>query len=224
LQFPPPPPINHSLKLTKPLIFLFTLCVFLFSFVSCPTPPEEEEPEEEGGPDGFIGLTIDREFTGVTNASNTTFTHVVEPPSLFSPLNDFFTTTPEVKLTTDGKFTLKLGEVKQSKLIDYPWPSSVKVTPGLQIFSCGVFFDGTNLTYTKQITWRKDDYGSVTLFYANKDGTINGTETRDGMTMTYNVSLKQGWNTVIATVSGSNVTGTSGHPDASYKWVVINNP
>ncbi|MDR1317667.1 MAG: hypothetical protein LBK13_12420 [Spirochaetales bacterium] len=62
---------------------------------------------------------------------------------------------------------------------------------------------------------------TVTYLYVDKDARIWGeTEEGDGMTNHVNLNLKRGWNSVIQSVSGSNMTTAGGIPDGDYKWVV----
>jgi hypothetical protein len=201
----------------------FVLCSLLF--VGCPTGGGGSSGGGGGGGGagggssagngGFLGAgTVTINDTGVTTAADINFTHTQGGDYA---LSDILKDGWEAKLTAaDGKFTLKLTEPKT--LHELPLIDGLTATEGLLINAVSEFMNGDTTSWTKRIMWQKDANTSVSLYYANKDGTIKGT---DSYGATFNMSLKKGWNTVIVSSSGGKYTYTSGKPDASYKWVVI---
>ncbi|MDR2717594.1 MAG: hypothetical protein LBB89_05975 [Treponema sp.] len=192
---------------------LGTVVIAAGILTACPT---DSGGGDDGDPESFLGLTVNKTFSGITTSEAIDFTYIGN-----STLSDLFNPGAEAKLTADGKFTLKLTEPKTLLDVTDFFGSGLTITEGLQILNISTLYDGGSSIWTKYIMWRKDANNSVLLTYANKDGSIKGT---DSYGDTVNISLKKGWNTAIVSMSGSNGTAISGKPDASYKWVVLDKP
>jgi len=76
------------------------------------------------------------------------------------------------------------------------------------------------LTYV--VTQAPTQYQAVFYIYADRDVTISGGYIDGGVTYSYDMTFKQGWNTIIATESQSDlsVTYISGQPPSDAKWCI----
>jgi len=125
---------------------------------------------------------------------------------------------------TNGKVDIKLGTPKSASLeiiTETDIPADITVTPSdAKSFRIRNFYtdDGAYNLYPA-----KGDDREAALIYADKNVTLQGTHTSPGLTEVYDISLKQGWNYVIYSESGSTVKNTASTTlPNGFKWTVSN--
>ena len=131
---------------------------------------------EEAAIDGNYGYYFDYE----TNAA--------------FPLSDYITGTPKVEIA-NKKLTLELDAPKDEVLQPLSgYPEGITVTPtDAKLYNLGTFSNEDGNLFLHMEGPGED--GSTYLVYVDKDVKINGTENDEyGHTITYNASLKKGWN------------------------------
>jgi hypothetical protein len=118
-----------------------------------------------------------------------------------------------------GKLSLDLDvpdDGDMSLFTDFFPPTGITVTPntakGINIMR----FE--NSDGTKKLSYRRGDSNQVVFMYAAEDVTVTGTSSEEKMT--FNLSLKEGWNTVLVNDNGAVTTVTTGAPDAGYVWLI----
>jgi hypothetical protein len=127
-----------------------------------------------------------------------------------------------VSISATNKVTLQMGTPNSTVL----YSSSIigtafEISAGLQIYEIGGFRYGHKPA--PSICWEHETNpdNSISFIYANKDGTISGTDTSyaDGTyTLMLDLELKQGWNTALLTFNNKEITMVTGKPTSSYKW------
>ena len=176
------------------------------------------------------GATVkyDSKITNLADAkSRTDFSYAGDGYPLSEYLNGESSAT-----ISGGKVTIKLGVPKElyslSDLSDFI-PDSVNVssTKVKGIFTDMGFFTSDDKYL---LVYEKDDYNYVFLAYVDGDVTIKGTHKEtdpdDGITYTetWDVSLKKGWNFLIASENKATHTGTltsSASLPSGFTWTVF---
>jgi hypothetical protein len=235
-------------------ILALAAIVAALAFTACPPPddgggdPPPETPDNSVDGAGSLGSTVNKTYSGVVDIDGNpcteggiSFDKVPDTTTSTSPylsFSDIFenASNAEVRLSALGTLTVKLPAVKADKLQAASALSvgmnATTITDGLKIFSISTFTNDSN----QQIYWGWEDVthtkrANVSFFYANKDGWFKGNMTNPGMTVTYNIGLKTGWNTVVIRIDETTdpvtsdttytLTATSAVPDASFKWIFI---
>jgi len=129
----------------------------------------------------------------------------------------------KVELAADGTFTLKLPAPKNDYLKTiaehgalFDSPSGTFINKGGKICLIDSFwYKNKDVVNRKSITWiRKDPLYWVFFIYATTSGIVKN----EGIN--WDLDLKKGWNTVIATRIATSSSCVTGKPDSSIKWVL----
>jgi hypothetical protein len=169
---------------------------------------------------GSLGTSFEKTYSVSVVDANVIFTHGKDGDGNLFQLSDVlddYTVTLTPKDSQESTFTLRLGDVKPAALSSNALPPELTVTPDLKVFVIGGFQDGPD-EYDNTIRWFKSFDITVFLAYANKDGTATGVTTEGTDTFNFNLALKEGWNTVIQTRTGTSVTVKTGTPGSDFRW------
>ena len=218
-------------KICSILAITALVAVIGFSMVSC-----EDDAGGNGDGKAIEGNTIttgeevvyDSSIENVTEAKNETdfsFSSVwteEDDEVRFRPLSYYLDGSPSVTIS-GGKVTIILGTPKSSFLWELGGGDGVTVTPSdTKCFSTERFHT-SDLKYELYCMKDLENDEVVYLVYVDKDVTINGT---DGYNIYKNVSLKKGWNYLIASFNKKTDTATytsSTTMPSGFKWTVSEN-
>jgi hypothetical protein len=123
-------------------------------------------------------------------------------------------------ITAEGKLTLKLPVFTHWSDADVEvWHTGMEgltANPSdVKTLHVGSFFISGGSEFGQ-----KNAEHDVSYVYADKDARIQGTSPDGEWTIHAELILKQGWNSIIWTESGSNLYMRTGIPGAGYKWVL----
>ncbi|MCL2381487.1 MAG: hypothetical protein FWC64_07815 [Treponema sp.] len=132
-----------------------------------------------------------------------------------------------------GTLSFRLGNPIEAELMSAAgtMPPGFSATPGLRIFMVGLIFYTTESVAPRWMIPPDDDEYSLTVVqfvYADRAGTVSGRFQNEYWNETANWVLRQGWNTVISTItfddpdsgSGSS-TSVTGTPGANFRWMIF---
>jgi hypothetical protein len=133
------------------------------------------------------------------------------------------------RITSTGMLTLKLpeytywGDYTDDLLAEEGItadPPDVKIArvDNFKATTGGFRLDNNSINTTNGESWR-----GVSYIYADKDAIVTGVyedQNGEGMPVSFyvNLILKEGWNSIIQSLSGSNATVVTHIPGAGYRW------
>jgi hypothetical protein len=145
---------------------------------------------------------------------------------ILRPLSYFINVPASLKIS-GGKVTINLGVPKSEYLWDFSWAieRGITVTPNDAKCYGG---DDDDVFYTFNgkyaLGCMKDEHNIAPFIYSDKDVTMKGTGTDWGYTVTWNVSLKKGWNYFIMSFNEATNTATytaSTTLPNGFSWYVV---
>jgi hypothetical protein len=190
------------------------MAVIVFSMAACDTPTSNSG----GGSDSGGNFNYTGPVDNTVGATETNFSYVYDSAA---PLSTSINSPASVTIS-GGNVTISLGTPK-NLIINPPPPGLTMISSDAKVFTLSYFCtSGGNYV----LVCAKDAANGAFLLYADKDFTITGTDTSGGGgTVTYNASLKKGWNYYIFSIGGSTTTVTSSTTlPSGFKWTVLANP
>jgi len=188
----------------KNLSALFATALFVaLSFVAC-------KKDDNGGGGSS---TFDGKISGtIVNVPAGTGDFTMDAYYDNSTSSEFSTT------VHNGAFSMTLPTPPADMLysVSEDMPSSMQMSDS-NTLGTGIYFEAEG-TEVRCVSTDNPITQEIGLLYVDRDVTITGSQSQMGFAMTYNVSLKKGWNKVLQTATATSVTWTTSSIPSNLVW------
>jgi len=190
----------------KKLSVLFATALFVaLSFVSC--------KKDDNGGGGGGSSAFDGKLSGtIVNVPAGTGDFTMDAYYDNSTSSEFSTN------VHNGAFSMALPTPSSDMLysVSDDMPESMQMSDP-NTLGTGISFEAEG-TEVRCVSTDNPITQEMGLLYVDRDVTITGSQNQMGFSMTYNVSLKRGWNKVLQTATNTSGTWTTGNIPSNLVW------